>query len=399
MGIWWIIATFVGMDQQRRIKVVQMTSAANRGAIGVIADAIGREAVTREARCTVVYGRDARPSTLDTFDAGHYPSTLMHYARHRLIDGEGRGSAGPTKRLWRWLEDYQPDVVHLHCLHDHWLNLPLLGRCLRSLGARVILNLHDAWMMTGGCAYPYECTQWQQQCLKCPVRGRSLLQRPPAQWAMKQQFIDDVRERLTLVAPSQFMSRMAGASPLLRVVPCQVIYNGVDTEVFRPCADKEPLILGVAWPWTPRKGLDDMLAVQQALGCRMHLVGLSPGQMRHLPEGVTGCGRIDDPQALAREYSRATLLLNPTRAESFGMTAVEALACGTPVVGYAVGACPEVVTPQVGALVAHGDREALIAAVSEMMDHPIDAAVCRQRAVEDFSLRRMTTGYTQLYHL
>jgi glycosyltransferase involved in cell wall biosynthesis len=92
----------------------------------------------------------------------------------------------------------------------------------------------------------------------------------------------------------------------------------------------------------------------------------------------------------------ATALLNPIEwAEPFGMAMVEAMACGTPVVGGAKGAAPEIVEQGVTGFLADTD-EALVKGLRSVTT--IDRAACRRRVAEHFSVARMVEGYVQVYH-
>jgi glycosyltransferase involved in cell wall biosynthesis len=99
-------------------------------------------------------------------------------------------------------------------------------------------------------------------------------------------------------------------------------------------------------------------------------------------------GRLDE-ERLREEYCRATLLVQPSVYEGFGLPAAEALACETPVVGTAVGAVGEVVTPDCGVLVPPRDPPALAAAIQALLDDPARrerlGQAGRARMVREFS--------------
>jgi UDP-glucose:tetrahydrobiopterin glucosyltransferase len=107
-------------------------------------------------------------------------------------------------------------------------------------------------------------------------------------------------------------------------------------------------------------------------------------------------GAIPRPAVFA-EMARAQVLLMPVKwDEPFGLTAVEAMAAGTPVVAYARGALPEVVASGVsGFLVAPGDLNDLAAAAVRARD--LDPHRCRAWALEHFDLTRMLEDYVRLY--
>jgi glycosyltransferase involved in cell wall biosynthesis len=109
---------------------------------------------------------------------------------------------------------------------------------------------------------------------------------------------------------------------------------------------------------------------------------------------------LDNRDALAEAYGRAWVAALPSRSEAFGLVLVEALACGTPVVGYRSGGISEIIEGHdVGRQFDDLQPEALAGALLEVMEMGVDpgtASRCRNRA-EDFSLERCTDSYLALY--
>jgi len=109
---------------------------------------------------------------------------------------------------------------------------------------------------------------------------------------------------------------------------------------------------------------------------------------------------LDDRGRLARAYGEAWTAVLPSSDEAFGLVLVEALACGTPAVGYAHGGIPEVLDrPGIGVLFEDLDRRVLADALLEALelaDDPGTVARCRSRA-EDFSSDRCAERYLSLY--
>jgi len=159
----------------------------------------------------------------------------------------------------------------------------------------------------------------------------------------------------------------------------------------------DPVLL-VAGRIQPLKGFDLALRTLAALGhpgARMVIVGGPSGpdgdaELRRLHAlvaelGLTDRVRFEPPRAhadLAAYYRAADVVLVPSRTESFGLVALEAAACGTPVVATAVGGLRSVVVPgETGYVVEGRDPEALAAAVRTVLDDPAHAAALRTAAV------------------
>ena len=170
-----------------------------------------------------------------------------------------------------------------------------------------------------------------------------------------------------------------------------MLANGLDTELFSPapCAAKAPAeLLCVGRASDPNKGVRTLVAA-----------------LAHLPEHVTltlvddprseaarwareaGCaGRLHITGRVATEtlvalYRRATLVVVPSRFEGFGLPAVEAMACGTPVVATDAGALPEVVgVGGGGVLVPRDDAESLAKAIRGLLEQPETRRALAERA-------------------
>jgi polysaccharide biosynthesis protein PslH len=114
---------------------------------------------------------------------------------------------------------------------------------------------------------------------------------------------------------------------------------------------------------------------------------------------VTFLGQVSDVPAL---FARASMFVLPSRSEGIPLTALEAMACGVPVVATRVGGLPEVVDDAVtGLLVPPADPAALAEAMVLLWNDPARgdrmAAAARRRAEERFDIRRMVREYEDLY--
>ena len=137
--------------------------------------------------------------------------------------------------------------------------------------------------------------------------------------------------------------------------------NGVDTDLYRPDASpqRDPnSLLSVARARDPNKGVATLLRALARLPRELHLTLVdnddATNPARHwakqlgVVERLTITGPLP-PAALVDAYRRATLVVVPSRFEGFGLPAVEALACGTPVIATAAGSLPEIMGSILGA--------------------------------------------------
>ena len=128
-----------------------------------------------------------------------------------------------------------------------------------------------------------------------------------------------------------------------------VILNGIDTDIFHPGpvrAPHQPFRLLFVGNWSQRKGTDLLAPIMQKLGPDFELwvtSGLRDWRDKvSLPPNIRFLGRVPTTEALVRVYQDADALLFPSRLEGFGLAALEAQACGLPVISTNATALPEV---------------------------------------------------------
>ena len=403
------------MSLMTKLKLLQINVAANWGSHGRIAEEIGLEAMAQGWESYIAYGRYANPSKSHVVKIGDLFDHCLHGAQSLLLDRHGLASCGPTKKLIREIEQIKPDLIHLHNIHGFYLNYPILFRYLSTVDIPVVWTLHDCWAFTGHCAWPIHghCDRFQEQCCHCPLQSKGypksfLLDRSRSNFKLKKRYFRSLQD-LHLVTVSRWLEQQVRLS-FMQDMDIRTIYNGLDTEVFRPSGtpptsvtDGHPLVLGVCNAWYDWKGLDDMAALREILpdDYEVMVVGVNEDQMHRLPEGITCIRRTDSVSQLAEIYSQADVFVNPSKVESFGMTTAEALSCGTPSIVYDTSACPEVVDNLTGRVVPLGDVNALAKAVMEICSLSGREAMrqaCRERAIRLFNRQDRYKEYLQLYN-
>lgn len=318
------------------------------------------------------------------------------------------------------------DILHFHNLHGGYFDL----RALPLLAARVstVTTLHDAWMLTGHCAHPFDCERWTSACGACPYLDTyPALRRDGTAFNLRRKAAIYEATSISVVTPSRWLMDMVDRSVLApAAVKRQVIPNGVDLHAFHPHdrhearsslgIDDGVLLLVAASQGGQSSPFRDARTFTGALerlggadGEPVHVVALGEAD-----DSVMNMGRVTlrgvrrvAAEMLRPWLSAADVYVHAARADTFPTSVLEALACGVPVVASSVGGIPEQVRalgddPEpTGVLVAPGDPTALALALDRLLG---DVALRRRLggnaavdAKRRFSLDDQVTAYLQLY--
>lgn len=388
-------------------KLLQINVVNNMLSTGKICEDIAKVAGAHGWECYVAYGRKSRPSVSDVIHVGTRLNTYAHYLEFRLLDDEGLGSRMSTRLLVRKIKQLKPDIIHLHNIHDHYLNYRILFEYLSHTGIPVVWTQHDCWSFTGGCMYfdMLGCDIWRTgQCEKCPD-NRALINMAERNFRIKKDMISSLKS-LTFVPVSDWLHELLKQS-VHGSRDIVTIHNGIDIKRFRPSEEdaikntrEKFSILGVAAVWDARKGLEDFKKLRTLLPdeYEISLVGLSESQINSLPDGIKGIKRTQNVDEMVRLYSSSNVFVNPTYSDNFPTVNVEALACGTPVITYRTGGSPEAIDAFTGAVVERGNVEDLARCIMSLRQNPLEPAACRARAERLFDKDACFEAYLGIYN-
>ena len=309
------------------------------------------------------------------------------------------------------------DVINIHWVAGLVDYREFLGRASRR--SPLVWTLHDMNAFTGGCHHAHNCGRYAQACGQCPQLGSQ----NPADlshqiWRRKRKaFADVAKGRLHVVTPSRWLFEELQRSSLLGKHPCSLIPNGLDVAVFAP-RDRRfarqllglpvdaKIILFVAASLERRhKGLQFLVEALRHLDRQSNLCLVSVGArapVLDLPVIQRHLGTITEDRLMSVAYNAADVFVIPSLMDTLPNTAMEAIACGIPVVGFNVGGIPDMVRPGVtGLLVPAQDIGGLASAIDHLLDnHALRSEMaghCRQVAVAEYSLEVQARRYIELY--
>lgn len=339
------------------------------------------------------------------------PYIKLQALKSRILGNYGFNSRLATRRLITELERIHPTVVHLHNLHGHNCHLGMLLDYLRKKEIKLFWTFHDCWTFTGYCPHfdMIGCDKWLTECHNCPRRREFswFVDRSRTLYQWKKDISRNLD--LTIVAPSRWIADMIRQS-FFADYPIKVIHNGINLQVFRPTDSNfrerygigdRKMVLGVAFDWGIRKGLDVFLELSRRLddSYRIVLVGTNDAIDKQLPDGIISIHRTANQAELAEIYTAADVYANPTREEVLGLVNLEALACGTPVITFNSGGSPECVDETCGLVVERNNVDDLEAAIRFVTEKkPFSKDACMAYAAR-FDANSKFAEYLALYGL
>ena len=347
------------------------------------------------------------------YKIGTYYSRKFNVLLSRITGKQNCFAKSATKKLLKEIDKFKPDIVHLHNLHGDYINLPLLFNYIKANSIRVVWTLHDCWAFTGHCPHfaMVNCDKWKSGCYKCPqysIYPKSLFDNSKKMYALKKQLFTGVKN-MTIVTPSEWLAGLVKQS-FLKDYPVKVINNGINLSVFKPTesnfrekygisADKK-ILLGVAFGWGVRKGLDVFIELYNRLSAEKYqivLVGTDKKTDKQLPKGIISIHRTQNQTELAEIYSAADLFVNPTREDNYPTVNMEAIACGTPVLTFRTGGSPECINEQSGSVVACDDIDSLEREIKRICEtSPFNKEDCIESA-KRFDENERFLEYVNLY--
>jgi glycosyltransferase involved in cell wall biosynthesis len=281
-------------------------------------------------------------------------------------------------------------------LHIHWisrsLNISHLAHWARK-GKPLVLTPHDLWTVTGGCHYSAGCKKYRERCQSCPMvheESQHLIE--IAHRFKRAVFSESVA---ALICPSNWIRNEIVQCPGFETIQSLVIPYAWESEQFWPekkvtarsafgvPTDRNWLLFVAENLNETRKGLRDFLQLMKDAEQRLRAAGkenafgvLIAGRTEAIRETdfgvpVVKLGFLANASDLRKAYSAADLFVYTGLEDNLPNVIIEALACGTPFLGYATGGAVDLVRPgNNGKLVESGDIQALTSALVDLLLNP-----------------------------
>lgn len=317
-----------------------------------------------------------------------------------------------TKRVIRRIKKFKPDIIHLHNLHNEYLDVFMLFKFIQKNRIKVVWTFHDCWPFTGRCPHfvMINCNKWLTGCCECPYGEKEYpstkLDKAALMWKKKKDCFNGV-DNLNIVTPSKWLSELVKKS-FLNNHSVSVINNGINLNVFKPIEStfkedyhilNKHMLLAVSFDWGIKKGLDVIVKLSNVLPSdyQIVLVGVSDKDASLIPQNIITIKRTHNQTELAKIYTAADLFINPTREDNYPTVNMEALACGTPVLTFKTGGSPEIVDNTCGSVVECDDFDGFKNEIIRICDNKVFSRESCLKKAKSFDMFEQTKKYLELY--
>ncbi len=325
--------------------------------------------------------------------------------------------------ITRTPEFQNADVIHLHWINQGFLSIKTLGKILKS-GKPVVWTLHDMWPFTGICHYAGECERYTSQCHHCPLLSKGNAKDLSFRTFNKKRKLL-ANSQVTFVGCSHWMETMARKSRLSQGQNFTNIPNAIDTDVFKPMdeiairkkynlpQDKKLLLFGAMNINDKRKGVDYLIEACKYLALShpelkkeigVVVLGSNAAQSAELfPFPCYPMNFVSREDTLAEIYNSVDLFVTPSLQDNLPNTIMEALACGTPCVGFNIGGIPEMIDHLSNGYVAkYQSAEDLAEGIRFVLNQSDYGKLCdnaRKKVLDNYAENVVTQGYGEAYRL
>lgn len=302
--------------------------------------------------------------------------------------------------LYKTIADHpwvkEADIVHLHWVGDFLDYKSFFSKVEKP----IVWGMQDENPGLGG--FHYEI--WKKEATDSfKSFDDELIQ-------LKCQTMKNVKS-MTMVVIASKLKEFAKRSKLLCNYPCVVINNGVEKEKFVPIPiniarealnipkDSRVFLFVAQNIHDKRKGLKELINALENLNMPNTLL-VCLGTFHSVPESSVQIrceGFVSNNRLQSLFYSAADYFVMPSFAEAFGQVALEALACGTPLIAFPNDGAHDLITSGNGVLCQDFTVDSLVEGIKIAMNEEYDRMKIREDAIRRFSYDKIGKQYLELY--
>lgn len=327
----------------------------------------------------------------------------------KLFDGDGFRNLHKTKIAIRKIEEFAPDILHIHNLHGSFLNMNALLDYAFAKNIPVIWTLHDEWLITGRCGCFFDCDRWKiDGCRKCYHKNyypSVIFSKAHKQFAEKKSYIRS-HANISFVSPSQWLS--GEFKSIYPDASVSLIPNGIDTSIFKPSKRKRQDIESMAGGRVCLGGATSNLSEGKGMSYFYRLSQMIPptkfavfvigsDKTKRISNNLYLLKRANSPSEMSDFYNNIDIFINPTQSDNFPTTNVESICCGTPVLSFEVGGATEMIQDGInGFSVQRNNVRDLMCKINKVLQKRLVRSEISFSG-KKYSLENFTSSYIAIY--
>ena len=301
----------------------------------------------------------------------------------------------------------EADVIHLHWVNQGFLSFDTIEKIVKS-GKRVVWTMHDAWNSTGCCHLTLGCEKYKAGCEQCEHYDCRRY------WQRKHDIYS--QSDIHFVTCSKWLKSAVDSSSLMNGQKVTAIPNPIDSEEYSPKGktearkslnlptDKHIVLFAALNVNDAFKGMKYLIDAMQMLDSQVAVMTLgNNGEAVASLLGDKECynqGYVSDKRVLQMIYNAADVFLLPSLSENLPNTIMEAMACGTPCVGFEVGGIPEMIDhKQNGYVARYKDAADLAEGIRYVLDNREElGSNAREKVMREYREEIVAKKYIEIYN-
>lgn len=402
-----------GKETNKKVDLILINSVYKKGSTGKIVESIKSEIEKDGYSAFVLYGR--KEIDIPEYNVALCTSqaeSLICRLLNKVTKDYSLLNYFSTFEYIRIIRKYKPQVVHIHCLNDHYINQYLLFRYLKRKHIKTVLTLHSENLYVG-CqeGHVFDCSNWcdGNKCRNCKKYKNACMNKRT--WNRLNKMFTNFDE-LTITTVSPWLASRAQKSTILKNFDIKVVLNGVNSNfTYREersgllpgeLDNKKKILFVCANAANSHKGFEyfKLLAKKFESNKSVHFICLSlENYIGNKNKNITYLEPIRDNVVLSKLYSECDLSLVLSHRETFSMPTAESLSCGTMVAGFKCGGAESISDEPYATFVDYGDLDSLRKTIEKKVFKNVNKQEASSKHKELYSSRRMYSDFSSIYNM
>lgn len=397
------------------MKILQINVTCGKGSTGVIAVEIAEQLRLQGHESMIAYGTVASDYKYKYRIGSDKENKIHALLNTRIYGEEGTGSKTATRKFIKYIEEYQPDIIHIHNLHSNFLNYEIFFSYVKEKNIPIVWSFFDCWPFTGKCTHFTEvgCQKWQTECNKCPQLRTSgpitwFFDKTSKMYNKKKAMFSN--QNMTIIVCSKWLENQVRKS-FFKNYPIYMIYNWIDTKKFKETFDDsvyaryglnklKKILVSVSAFWDDKgTRFKDATRLASILPEDYQLVIIGKKITNEpLKSNMVHIDFVDGVEELSKLYTIAIAFVGFSVEDTFGKVFAESMLCGTPAIVFNATACPEVVG-NVGYVVPPHDVNAMLEKIKIISTNGRDyySERCKNLVTSQYGYEKNVNKYIEVY--